>query len=61
MKRVLCYLTSMFAVALLTMAGPAFAAKPDCGMNTPAPRKRPRASRFRSAPSPRPAASARLS
>jgi branched-chain amino acid transport system substrate-binding protein len=33
MKRFLCGLTGIFAIALLAAAAPALAAKPDCGMN----------------------------
>ena len=34
MKRILCVLAGMFATAFVLGAGPAFAAKLDCGMNT---------------------------
>ena len=34
MQRFFCYLTGVFAVVLLSASAPAFAAKPDCGMNT---------------------------
>lgn len=34
MQRFFCYLTGVFAVVLLSVSAPAFAAKPDCGMNT---------------------------
>lgn len=34
MQRILCSLTGALAAILLIGAGPAFAAKPDCGMNT---------------------------